>query len=546
VKFHLMRLDTLRRGRSHWDQQWEEAAMRVIPAHRDTFQSYANGRVYGSEGQKKTEDMFDATASIACQRFAAVMESLATPQSGIWHRLVPADKLLKKNRAVRMYFDDVTDLLFSLRYRPVANFVGNSQQVYQSLGAYGNGTLFIDQPDSGRGLRYRNVHLGETYYDVNHAGVVDTMYRCFWLDARQAIQKFGDALPDSIKSKVDAKQNVEKFEFVHCVYPRADYDPGRVDVKGKIYASVYISRLEEKQLSEGGFNSFPYATARYTQASGEIYGRGPAQWVLPSIKILNEQKKTVLKQGHRIVDPVLLVHDDGIMDGFSLRSGAMNSGAVNKDGRPLVIPLSTGNLTVGDKMMDMEKSIINDAFLITLFQILIDTPQMTATEVLERAREKGMLIAPTSGRLQAEFLGPMIERELDLLDQQGILPAMPAILAQSGGAYKIEYDSPMARMQRSEKAAGFLRAFGVATDFAQRTGDPSALDWFEIDVAMPEIMDIQGSPAAWTRSPEQVEERRAERAQQAQTQQAIEAAPALAGVAKAMPEIQKAQSSRPA
>lgn len=547
TKWHLMRLDVLRRGRSHWDNQWEESAMRVIPAHRDTFQSYtsSSSRVFGIEGQKKTEDQFDATASIACQRFAAVIESLATPQSGIWHRLVPSDKALKRNRAVRIYFDDVNEMLFAMRYRPVANFVGNSQQVYQSLGAYGNGTLFVDAPDSGRGLRYRNVHLGETYFDVNHAGVVDTMYRPFWLDARQAIQQFGDALPDSIKTKVEgAQQQAERFEFIHCVYPRADYDPGRVDVKGKIYASLYISRLEEKTLSEGGFNSFPYAVARYTQASGEVYGRGPAQWVLPSIKILNEQKKTMLKQGHRAVDPVLMAHDDGVLDGFSLRAGAINIGGVTKEGRPLVHPLPVGNIALGDKMMDMEKSIINDAFLITLFQILIDTPQMTATEVLERAREKGMLIAPTSGRLQAEFLGPMIERELDLLEMQGMLPPMPPQLAQSGGSYKIEYDSPMARMQRAEKASGFLRAFSVATDFAQRTGDASALDWFDLDIAMPEIMDIQGSPAAWTRGLEQVEERRAERAQQAQQKQMIEAGPSIAALAKSAPEIQKLQQPK--
>ena len=40
-------------------------------------------------------------------------------------------------------------------------------------------------------------------------------------------------------------------------------------------------------------------------------------------------------------------------------------------------------------------------------------PQMTATEVIERTNEKGILLAPTIGRQQSEYLGPMIERELD-------------------------------------------------------------------------------------------------------------------------------------
>jgi hypothetical protein len=332
------------------------------------------------------------------------------------------------------------------------------------------------------------------------------------------------------------QQAEKKFEVLHCVYPRQDFDPRRVDPKGMRYASLYIFAQNQEEIRESGYNSFPLPVARYTQVSGEIYGRGPAQWVLPAIKVLNEQKKTVLKQGHRVVDPVLLAHDDGNLGSFSLKPGALNAGGLNKDGKRMIDVLPTGNIAVGDKMMQMEKDVINDAFLITLFQILIDTPQMTATEVLERAREKGMLIAPTAGRLQAEFLGRMIERELDLLFQQGLVPEMPSILRNTEAAeYFIEYDSPMSRMQRSEKAAGFMRALDVAANYAKNTGDPSPLDFFNFDTAMPEILDIQGAPTAWTRSMQDVEAMRAGRAQQAQTQQMIEAAPAVAGLMKSAP-----------
>src|SRR5699024_10270141 len=98
--------------------------------------------------------------------------------------------------------------------------------------------------------------------------------------------------------------------------------------------SVYVFSQENHVLREGGYNSFPAPLARYSQHSGELYGRGPAQLVLPSIKVLNEEKKTVLKQGHRVVDPVLLAHDDGVMGSFSLRPGALNTGGVSAQGRP--------------------------------------------------------------------------------------------------------------------------------------------------------------------------------------------------------------------
>lgn len=534
-QFHTQRLAALRRDRANFDAQWEEAAAIIVPAHRDTFLGRGNNEHRAFQGQKKTEQQYDSTAAFAALRFATVIESLATPQSSIWHLMKPTDPVLRRNRAVRSFFDELNEVVFSYRYRPVGNFVGNSQQVYLGLGVYGNGLLFVDQPEKAKGLRYRSVHLGEAYFVENHAGVVDTVYRVFSLTARQLVQKYGDAVPDGVKEAADRPSQIDKkFEVLHCVLPRTDYSPGRVDSKGLPWQSVHLLVETNEMLREGGFNSFPYAVARYTQMPGESYGRGPAQWVLPAIKTLNEEKRTILKQGHRTVDPVLLAHDDGNLGNFQLKAGVLNPGGVSKDGRPLVHALPVGNIAVGDKMMDMEKAVINDAFLITLFQILVETPQMTATEVLERAREKGMLLAPTAGRLQAEFLGPLIEREIDLLARQGLLPPMPAMLADAAAEYRIEYDSPMSRMQRAEKASGFMRALDVAANYAKMTNDPEPLDWLNFDEAMPEILDIQGAPTRWTRSAEDVAARREQRAQAAQVQQVADVAPAVAGVAKAV------------
>jgi hypothetical protein len=301
------------------------------------------------------------------------------------------------------------------------------------------------------------------------------------------------------------------------------------------FMSLHIDVQTQTPLKQGGFDSFPYAVTRYIQISGETYGRGPAQFVLPAIKTLNEQKKSILKQGHRATDPVLLAYDDGKLGSASLRAGKLTPGGVNKDGKPLVHALQTGNVAVGDKMMEMERTEIRDSFLVNLFQILIETPTMTATEVLERAREKGMLLAPTAGRMQTEFLGPMIEREIGLLARQGLLPKIPPILASAAIEYKIEYDNPMSRMARAERAAGFMRALSNAAEYAKMTGDLEPLDWFDFDAATPAIMDIYGSPVAWTRTEEQVAARRQGRSQAQQQQQMVDAAPAIAALAKAAP-----------
>lgn len=539
VQYFCRRGETLKQERTQFDAQWEEAAQRVLPSYTNTFSTPG---VYTNPGGKKTEKQYDARAAFACLRFASVMESISTPQSSTWHYLRAQNKKLKRNKRVNMYLDEVTETLFAYRKRPAANFVGNAQQAYLGLGAFGNGTLFVDQPDDAPGLRYRSIHIGELYFDESHAGVLNSAYRYFQLTAEQAVDKFGaDKVHETLKSALsNPAQAVRKWDFLHVVSPNGAYNPLRVDAKGMKFSSVYIDVSNKKVMKSGGFHSWPYPTGRYTQSPGERYGRGPAQWVLPSIKVLNEEKRIILTQGHRALNPVLLGYDDGVLDAFSLKPGALNKGGVNKDGRALVQALPSGNIAVGDKMMEYEKNIIDDAFLVTLFQILVDSPQMTATEVLERAREKGMLLAPTAGRLQNEFLGPMISRELDLLQQQHLLPEMPDELAEAGGVYAIEYDSPMSRMQRAEKASGYMRALGTAAEYARNTGDMSALDWFDNDVAMPEIIDIQGAPAEWIKDPQAVAQARQERAQQQQQQQMVQAAPGMAAMAKAVPALQEA------
>jgi hypothetical protein len=522
--------------RGNFESHWKEIAERVEPSHRDLFS--AQGAVT-TKGDKKTELIFDSTAAVALDRFSAILDSLLTPRNQTWHRLMASDPALNRVQDVRLWFEEVNRILFKFRYAPKANFASQNQQNYSSLGAYGTGSVFIDSLAGETGLRYRNIHLSEIFFVENHQGLVDSALRYFRLTARQANQRWKEVLPERIKSALKTNPEQE-FPFIHCVKPREDMDPTRADYKGMPYVSYYISVEGNVELDEGGFSTFPYAISRYKQISGEVYGRSPAMSVLPAIKTLNEQKKTLLKQGHRAVDPVLLAHDDGVLDSFSMRPGAVNYGGVSADGRPLVHALPVGNVSVGKELMDDERLLINDAFLVNLFQILTESPQMTATEVMERTREKGILLAPTIGRQQSEYLGPLIEREVDLLSIQGLIPPMPAALKEARGQYRIEYDSPLSRAQRAEEASGLMRTVETALQVVNVTQNPEPLDFFDWDIIIPEVGEISGVPARWMRSKEKVQEIRSGRAEEAQDQKLIQGAPAAAAMVKAVGQVQKA------
>lgn len=527
--------ERLQSDRSMLDSLCEEIAARFIPMHVGSFTS----RGQTNKNAKNTEEFYDSTGAIALNRFAAIVESLLTPANQTWHRVAVNDESLMRSRRVKLYFEEVTRTLFRYRYAPAANFTAQNQQGNKGLGAYGTRCMFIDRLQSEPGFRYRNIHLGEAYFAENHQGVVDKVFRNFPLTARQAIQKWGDRVPKEIQDR--AKSNPEQeFFFIHCVKPRESYDPQKRDFRGMPWSSEYISLTGKALLSEHGYNSFPYAVSRHEQGNGEVYGRSPAMEVLPAMKTLNEEKKTVLIHGHRAIAPILLAHDDGIVDQFSWRHGAINPGGVSKDGQMLVHAVPTGNIAIGKELMDDEREVIKDAFFVTLFQLLIDGPQKSATEVMELAREKGMLIAPVLGRQQSETYGPQIEREIDLGAEQRLLPPMPPELKEAKGQYKIIYDSPLSRMQRSEEAAGLMRTLETALRISEVTQNPEVLDYFDFDVIMPDLADIQGMPERWKKSLEKVQTIRQGRAEQQRTQTEIQAGPSIAAVTKAAAAVRKA------
>jgi len=524
--------DKVKGDRSVFDAHCNEISEVMWPAH--------SAAVIGmslTTGDKRTSKQFDARAESALKKYMAIMESLLTPAGGKWHYLKPSNRDLLKDRETRVWFDGVNTILLSHRNAPKANFQGVQQQKYLSIGAFGNGVKFIDTPDKSRGLRYKAIGLHELYFLEDHAGIIDTALRCFKLTARQAAQKFGmENLPADIREAVE-KDAEKEFEFIHVVMPREDMDPNRMDAKGKPYASYTMAYQKKQMVSEGGFNSFPYCIGREPRAPGEVYGRSPAMTALPSVKVLNEEKKTMLKQGHRAVDPVILAADDGVLDTFNLKPGAVNYGAMSSDGKRLVDILPTGRLDVGMDLMDMERQDIDRAFSVDLFQILMDSPVMTATQALEIAREKGMLLVPSFGKYQADMLGPQLDRELDLLSEQGLLPPMPPMLREARGEYDIVFDSPVNRMQKAEEGSGLMRTVEMTLSVVNVTQDPSPLDHFDWDTIVPEIADQQAVPQRWMRDPKVVEQIRASRQQAQQTEQAINAAPAAASVLKAAPEL---------
>lgn len=517
-------------NRTNFEILWQQAADLMDPTGGD----YNTTR---SPGEKRTQRIFEQTAAQSLEKFVAVMEAYHTPRTQRWHHLRASDEDLNKVKAVREFFERAEDTLFKIRNSPRARFYGQIYEVIKNLGLTGNGCLYVEEAPAG-GIRYRHIHVGSAYIEVNHEGVVDTVYHQFELKPRAARQRFGENLSRAIKNA----DPMDSFKFLQVVRPNHDRDMDRKDAKGQAFESVVIDLTERMMVGKPeGYHELPFIWTRYTVNPSEIYGRGPATMVLPDVSTLQEMQKTFLRAGQKVVDPPLLVHDDRKMGRgakkIRLEPGGLNAGGLDKDGRPMIAPLITGGrLDLTDVMMDQLRKNIREAFLIDHFELLEqERVQMTATEVLERAKEKGQLLTPIIGRQQAEFLGPLIEREIGIAQRQGLLGPLPEDLIEAEGEYEIEYESDATRMQRADEVAAFVRMNEVMLPYIQ--ADPNLLRKVKAEDAMEHYGQDLGVPSKLFRTEDEMAEEHAAMQAQMERDRMPEEAKAVGGLVRDISQV---------
>lgn len=533
----------LKTDRSTFETHWQDIADVMRP------QAHPFTTTETEQGKKRTAKMFDAVPPLALEKHAAVLEALLSPRNQVWSKLATTDEALQEDIEVQRYLDAVNKLLFRIRYRPQSNMASQLAESYLNLGAFGTQALYIAD-DVGRGIVYRSCGLHALLIGEDHQGMVDRVFRKYKFTAEQAAQAFAgqsqsqaardDAfrkLPAAVRAAYESK-SPQKFEFMQAVVPRSNVEEGRRDFMGMAYASLDIFMGDSSTVSERGYRVMPYCVSRYTKGTDELYGRSPAMLALASVNMANRMKKAIVRGAERAVDPPLMVMDDSLAP-FNLTSGAMNYGTLGENGAELVKAFSSGaRVDIGADMLEMEHAIIREAFLLDVFQILKDSPVLTATQVLEMAKEKAALLSPIMGRQQSELFGPMTTRELDILNAAGLLPPMPDALVDAGGEVTIEYQSPLSLAQRSESGVSILRTWEAVTPLAQTPEGQEAMRVFNITESMLELARINGYPAKALRSKDEIKALDEEAAAQAQTQQLLQAAPVVTQGLESLAKVQ--------
>jgi hypothetical protein len=510
-----------RSDRMYWESNWQEIAEYIIPER-------ANITVTSIPGQKKMDKIFDTTAIDALEMCASGLNGLMTNEALDWFELKMEDDSLNSSPEVAQWLEDCALKMHSAI--KTSNFQMEIYENYLDALSLGTTSLYISEGKE-TDLSFQARHINEICILENSDGFVDTLFREFTLTLRQIIQQFGEKsltpkMQDSNKKENGGED--DEFKILHTIYPRSD-DKREQDMQGNYkggqknlpFASVYIAMDEDKVISEGGYNEFPYAVPRTKKMTGEIYGRSPAWNALPDIKMVNAMCKTYLRAIQKMTDPPVQMPDEGYALPVKLGPGGINfysdpGGTKNQKG---IEPISTGSQPqFADEEIDKRRASIKSKFFYDLW-ILPEQPNMTATEVLERIQQKLRIIGPFLGRFQYELLKPIVQRVFGIMYRAGKLLDPPLKVAQAG-KINVVFISPISDAQQAYQAETINKAMMMIGPIAQ--ADPEVLDNFDRDGITRLLWKDLRAPLSLLVNKDDVQKKRDARAQAAQQQQQMQ------------------------
>lgn len=510
------RYEALKARRANWESHWQQIAEVIAPRFSDMLGSR-------TEGDKRMTRVYDSTGIAMNELLASGLHGIATNPATRWFGLRVIDEKLMEMESVKEYLSDTETEMFREMHAPNAALSTHLHESYMDCGAFGTAVMFIG--DIGGRPSFQTRHLKECFLDENADGDVDTVFRCFWMTARQLWQMSEReenpwTLPKAVSETIAADKWDQTFEVVHAVHPREELKRGKRTRDNLPFASIYVFRQDKTILDEGGFEEFPYAILMWNKNPGEVYGRGPGMTALPDVQMLQEMMKVHIRAGQKLVDPPLMVSDDSVLGPIRTMPGGLNFLRPGSDIRPL----QTGaRLDLSFEMMQDVRNRIGQIFFADVVRPFTERTNETATEVMQRVQQQMRLLGPVLGRLE-KYLGQIVARVYGIMFRAGKLPDPPEELL--GRPFTVEFVSPIATAQRAgevETVSQWLALNAQAMQVAPEVSD--RIDWAQLPEWTADRLRVD---------PDLVldDEEAAAKAQQRQMAQAMAAAQPVAAAAK--------------
>ena len=535
VKKIKSRLGELQALRANWESHAQEIVDFEMPYHEDIIAPETR-----PEGVKRMYCIYDSTATHAGLLFANRMPSLMSNPSTDWFDVGCEVRQLEEVKEVKRWLEEVKRILSYVFNK--SNFYTADHQDYIDHSLLGTSAMFIGQHPRWK-VYFDSLNIAECFPAPNQYGQIDTLYRRFGMSMRNMVRNFGEEMVSEDVRTGSRETPDGKRWIIHAVEPRIERSPGKLDKYNLPWQDIYLEEQTDHLLSEGGFREFPYVVTRQFVAAGQTWGWGLGMVALPDVKELQTKRRDQLLAGERVLHPALMVANDGFIT-YPIKLTRDGINPVNADGnvneRVGRMPgPESADLGYSETDMEGTRKRIGQDFFNDLLLLTMDR-EMTLGQFLKMAEEKGQLLGPYLGRLMSEHYNPIFDRTFSLLWTQGEIPPPPQILRRYGGELRIDYKSPLAKMQKVAESQGLVQVAGFVGQIAEMA--PSATKVINWDDAVRQMAENIGVSQKLIRDSEEVQTLLQAEEKRAQQEKAAQMAMELAGKVPALGKAPEAGS----
>jgi len=508
VKALIKRFNALHVGRRNtWEAHWQEIGDHLIPRKSDIT-------VRRTPGEKKQKQRFASVGIHSHEILSANLQGTLTSRAFRWFslKLEEGDEAGEDKEVI-----DWLQLASRKMWRAMnaSNFHSQSHEFYIDISGFGTGGMLCEElkgDKSFNGLVFTSYPIQAYVFEEDAEGHGNSMCIEINFTAAQAIERFGaDKLPKKIVD-ADKKDPTHTWKFLHWIRPRASRKKDSPASTEMPWQSIYISVTGEKKLEESGYEEFPAFLPRWSKNAGEKYGRGPGSTALPDLKVLNKATELELQAWAKHIDPPWFMEDDGVVGKVNLNPG---KGTTVRDKDALWFYEFRGRPDIGRIKLEELRQGIKQSFFVDQLE-LPQSDRMTAEEIRTRVELMQRVLGPTLGRLETEFLNPLIQRVFSIMLRAGALGEIPQALSDRT-EIDVQYTGPLARAERQSEISSIQRLVETLVPLAQV--DPTILDILDTDAVarfVSEQLDVDDSVL---RDEAALTEARQARAQQQQQQQ---------------------------
>jgi len=506
------RLGSLKSLRSRHEATWRECFDYTFPIRGEEFFASSPDAYTALSKRAKLMDstLSDSSASLA----AAIMSGL-TPSNSIWF-----DQTVDGvNDAEKRWLGDASETVWANIHG--ANYDASGFECAMDIVVAGWFVLFIDADRENGGLHFEQWPLGQCYIASSKpGGAIDIVYRCYEVSAEACVNEFGDKCSARVKDLAQRAPDT-MVELVRRIQPNPSYREGSLLSKNLAFTSDTCEAEGKNILREAGYHEFPCVVPRWWLIPKSCYATGQALQALPDARSLNSLLIMEEMAADIAVSGMWIAEDDGVLNPRTIKVGPRKVIVANSVDSMKALT-SGADFNVSFTKGDQKRQAIRKTMMTTYLEPR-DGPVPTATQVHVDVGLLRQLLGPVYGRMQAEWLAPMVERCFGLCFRQGrpelggqpgvkIIEDPPESLA--GRVLQVRYKSPMARAQKLEEVTAIERLMVDVGSVAQMK--PEALDLINGEEAVRVISDALGVPPKVIRDERQLKMLRDQRKQEQQ------------------------------